>query len=386
MANHFCTNSVEEQVNYLIDKINGLNTNKLDKTAVVQETGTGTDVVMSQKAVTDAIANKGLDTLTNVNLTVGNTTVQYNTTNGIQINSTARFTSQGTNHDATMELDLPIVGKDGIVIDKAADSEKIEISGKNLRQALETEVGQYKVYASRNGNANDFLWTGVEVLDDLSLVIRGNNGCIYTNMPDAANTKDTTVPNKKYVDERYVKKTSSTAGTLIYTNVNGTDSSIGLSLGNEIGKVAQYYDKNQWPGDNSQGGLLVTATPTKPYHAANKKYVDDAIASSPSTTQTKYQHNLVLEGTQLGSTFKAFMSIPRSDNTAFGTLDEVIAAIGDAALPCTGYIYDGNQKSYNIVSFNPAGPGFEYNDPATGGQVFMIGNDDVTVTDVPISF
>ena len=76
-------------------------------------------------------------------------------------------------------------------------------------------------------------------------------------------------------DGRYVKKTSSTAGTLIYTNVNGTDSTIGLSAGNEVGKVAQYYDENQWPGDNSQGGLLVTATPTKPYHAANKKYVDE---------------------------------------------------------------------------------------------------------------
>ena len=85
-------------------------------------------------------------------------------------------------------------------------------------------------------------------------------------------------------DGRYVKKTSSTAGTLIYTNVNGTDSTIELSSGNEVGKVAQYYDENQWPGDNSQGGLLVTATPTKTYHAANKKYVDDAIGKVFSVT------------------------------------------------------------------------------------------------------
>lgn len=85
-------------------------------------------------------------------------------------------------------------------------------------------------------------------------------------------------------DERYVKKTSSTAGALIYTNVNGTDSTIGLSAGNEVNKVAQYYDENQWPGDNSQGGFLVTATPTKPYHAANKKYVDDAIGKVFSVT------------------------------------------------------------------------------------------------------
>lgn len=173
------------------------------------------EVDTSQKSVkfVDGGKDDGINSLTDVNLTLGDTTVQYDTTNGIQINSTARFTYGIGNHDATMGLDLPIVGTKGIVIEKAADSEKIEISGKN-----------------------------------------------------------------------FVKKTSSTAGTLIYTNVNGTDSAIGLSAGNEVGKVAQYYDENQWPGDNSQGGFLVTATPTKPYHAANKKYVDDAIGKVFSVT------------------------------------------------------------------------------------------------------
>lgn len=75
MANYFCANSVEEQVDYLTDKVKDIITNKLDKASIVQETGTGTDVVMSQKAVTDAIAGKGLDTLTDVNLTLGDTTV-----------------------------------------------------------------------------------------------------------------------------------------------------------------------------------------------------------------------------------------------------------------------------------------------------------------------
>ena len=55
---------------------------------------------------------QGWNTLTDVNLTLGNTTVQYDTTNGIQISSTARFTDGTGNHDATMDLDLPVVGKD----------------------------------------------------------------------------------------------------------------------------------------------------------------------------------------------------------------------------------------------------------------------------------
>ena len=80
------------------------------------------------------------------------------------------------------------------------------------------------------------------------------------------------------------------------------------------------------------------------------------------------------------------MSIPRSDDTAFGTLDEIIAALGDAYIPCTGYIYDGNQKSLAIVAFNTAGPGFECNNPESGGEVFTIANDDVTVTDNVLTF
>lgn len=62
MANYFCTDSVEEQVDYLTDKVTDLNTKKLDKAAVVQATGTGIDVVMSQKAVTDTI-NENLQTI-----------------------------------------------------------------------------------------------------------------------------------------------------------------------------------------------------------------------------------------------------------------------------------------------------------------------------------
>lgn len=71
----------------------------------------------------------GLTTLTNTNLTYGNTTVTYGATNGITINSTTRQTFNGTTHDSTMNLSLPIVAGDGVSIAKAADAEKIVISG-----------------------------------------------------------------------------------------------------------------------------------------------------------------------------------------------------------------------------------------------------------------
>lgn len=69
----------------------------------------------------------GIDTLTDVNLTLGDTILTYDTTDGIQMTSTGRFTYTGGQKDATVDLDIPIIAGDGISIDKAVDSEKIVI-------------------------------------------------------------------------------------------------------------------------------------------------------------------------------------------------------------------------------------------------------------------
>ena len=71
----------------------------------------------------------GLDTLTDTDFPFGNTTVTYNATNGITINGTMRQTYNTQNHDSMMELSLPIVAGDGVSIAKAANAEKIVITG-----------------------------------------------------------------------------------------------------------------------------------------------------------------------------------------------------------------------------------------------------------------
>lgn len=150
----------------------------------------------------------GWNTLTDVNLTLGDTTVQYDTTDGIQISSTARFTAQGTNHDAMMDLALPVVGKDGITIDKAADAEKIEISGKNFPHApyLASVGGRQVVIYNENNKTY-----GYRILDDSSLSqgaipfyrdpAQANeaylNKSLYTGDPKS----DYAAANKKYVDD-----------------------------------------------------------------------------------------------------------------------------------------------------------------------------------------
>lgn len=72
-------------------------------------------------------AGKGIDTLTDVNLTLGNTTVAYDTTNGMQISSTGRFTYADGQKDATVDLDIPIKAGDGIIIDKPANTEFVRV-------------------------------------------------------------------------------------------------------------------------------------------------------------------------------------------------------------------------------------------------------------------
>lgn len=412
MENYFCANSVEEQVDYLTDKVKDIITNKLDKASIVQETGTGTDVVMSQKAVTDAIANKGLDTLTGVNLTLGNTTVQYDTTNGIQLNSVARFTDVAGNHDATMELDLPVVGKDGIVIEKAADSEKIEVSGKNLIKDPYPGVNVTGAGIVNYKPINSADWGSAFIRNTHGLVSHAGYGAIvgYDDVgviyAKTTSNDPWSVVNKEYADNNFVKYNSteitdpsSKAIKLLPNGYYTLTEKATTGFTNNL--KSSYYTIAKFRYSASEGcAIAQDVTNSKMYVASfssatgtngwneipNKKYVDDAIASISPTTQTKYQHNLILEGTQLGSTFKAFMSIPRSDDTLFGTLDEIVAALGDAYIPCTGYIYDGNQKSFSIFAFNTAAPGFEYNNPESGGEVFTVANDNVTVTDNVLNF
>ena len=70
----------------------------------------------------------GLNTLSNTDFPFGDTTVTYNTTDGITMHGTMRQYYGTTNHDSTMELSLPIVAGNGVSIAKAANEEKIVIN------------------------------------------------------------------------------------------------------------------------------------------------------------------------------------------------------------------------------------------------------------------
>ena len=88
----------------------------------------------------------GLNNLTGTDLTYGNVTVTYNTTDGIGINGTMRQTYGDTNHDSTVDMNIPLVPGNGILIDKQAGTERVEVKLDSSRSITATGLT-----ASENG-------------------------------------------------------------------------------------------------------------------------------------------------------------------------------------------------------------------------------------------
>lgn len=95
-------------------------------------------------------AGKGIDTLTDVNLTLGNTTVTYDTTDGMQITSTGRFTYTDGQKDATVDLDIPIKAGVGVDIYKG-DGEFVEVRNTGIRNII---AGNNITATNTNGVVN----------------------------------------------------------------------------------------------------------------------------------------------------------------------------------------------------------------------------------------
>ena len=310
----------------------------------------------------------GIDTLTDLNLTLGDTTVQYDTDDGIQLTSTGRATYNGEQHDFTTDLDLPVIGTDGITIDKAADSEKIEISGSGCVQKDTTranvvyghtyDLAPQMFYVSQNnGNSN---W----------LVKYDTNGESGAKEPVGKGRLSSREPiqpyqlaNKKYVDDNYYKKTKVTDISACCLTP-APDTSYGVK---EIIKNVEWYGNNssgnivslsdfdqKYPGSTDKyvgdikpvgTGTVIVPEPTRNYHAANKKYVDDAVAAGTGTLQFKtlfgnqnivgtgnidlYKHHVKLSFTSSTYVGDYYTDIYSSQNFPIDSLTDLKTYLGD---------------------------------------------------------
>ena len=237
----------------------------------------------------------GIDTLKYLHLTKGNIKANYYPQDGIDITATGRATYQGENyhdedHDFDTTLRLPIFGKDGITIDKAADSEKIEISGKNFVPHY-NYTGFTRAYVV-DPSAKDstiIIRSGADNAGS-TLMLRAGDGSCEVAMPETP--VDLSITNKKYVDDNYRAKIKEPTGLMRAYIVNpyGKDDNIIVATSDSSSspdRLCLYRNENT--GITQPPGYLVTHTPTQSYQCANKKYVDDAVAgANPQTFKTLF--------------------------------------------------------------------------------------------------
>ena len=232
----------------------------------------------------------GIDTMTDLDLTYGNTTVDYNATNGMTVNGQARFTYDGGNaKDVTMGMEIPIVAGEGIVIGKKASEEKVEVK-------LDTDLtdGKYvpktttawRVYLTNGSGAQATLPYGS---DDISNTImhRNNRGGAKVNTPETLADDATDgkyIVNKEYVDNGFVAKNSKTTQrTQAYVkNPNGTQS---------MYDIAMYFSANTI-AVRGEAGRLQVGTPVGQNDAVNKKYAEaNFVPQKPSNFDTTTEYD-----------------------------------------------------------------------------------------------
>ena len=82
--------------------------------------------------------------ITDIDLTLGDKTVLYDTTNGIQLSATGKITRKdGTSEQPQVDLDIPVVSGNGITIEKAANKEQVSIKVNTSVVALKSDLTSY---------------------------------------------------------------------------------------------------------------------------------------------------------------------------------------------------------------------------------------------------
>nr|DAH30532.1 MAG TPA: hypothetical protein [Caudoviricetes sp.] len=178
------------------------------------------------------------------------------------------------------KVDLSFVGKDGITIDKAADSEKIEISGSGLVPKLDPAPTYFSavIYSPIQK-----IYTGYKMEispQQLTIPYRDSKGNFKVG-DITADDDGQYCANKKYVDDNYVKKLENISSfDKVYTIKKDTQEQSFTYIDNDaslfINTLPIYVGSEAGKTEPSGSGRLVCYTPVQPWQVANKKYVDNA--------------------------------------------------------------------------------------------------------------
>ena len=289
----------------------------------------------------------GIDTLKYLHLTKGNIKASYYPQDGIMLTSTGRATYKGENyhdedHDFDATLKLPIFGKDGITIDKAADSEKIEISGSELLQKpFSYEEGSYTTdiwTLVQGGTSKKIFRMPIDYREDRPgrLVAVSPEGNVRTSDPKV----DYDCANKKYVDDNYVKIPSPAPNSwavLVYEPGQKKYTTYPMEINvSRLTVPYRDYDKQNFKvGD-------LTANDDGQY-CANKKYVDEAVARANPQFKTLfgsqsivgtgnidlYRHHVKISTNSGTYSYEYYTDIISSQNFPIESITDLKTYLGD---------------------------------------------------------
>lgn len=269
----------------------------------------------------------GINTMTDLDLTYGNTTVTYNTTDGMTINGQARFTYDGgTTKDVTMDVKVPIVAGEGITIDKVNGQDKVEVK---LDTAF-TDAHYVKSVAGTENQPAVYVRDvkGVDATIPLinysakpwSIVQRGSSGAVKVGTA----VEDSDAMPKKQVEDGFVAKVTTSASNprLYGITYEGKPVIVPYSQSNGAQTVAM----------RGQGGTLKVGTPSGVSDATTKAYVDDKVASIPIF------HRHVIQITNNDNTSQILLTIINDSAVGIDTVTKLAEfLVNTQYYPANGY-------------------------------------------------
>lgn len=285
----------------------------------------------------------GIDTLKYLHLTKGNIKAQYYPQDGIQLTSTGRATYKGENyhdedHDFETTLKIPIVGKDGITIDKAADSNKIEISGSGCIPKFNQAPTNYTAAVVYSPGSKTYTPYKMEIIPQtLTLPYRDGIKANFKVGNLTADDDGQYCANKKYVDDNFVKMPSPTPtkwSVLVYSPIDKKYSAYQMET-KPTKLTMPYRDDN---------GTFEVGEPVLNSNPATKKYVDEAVAgANPQTFKTLfgsqsivgqgnidlYKHHVKLSTNSGTYSYEYYTDIISSQNFPIESLTDLKTYLGN---------------------------------------------------------
>ena len=312
-------------------------------------------------------AGVGINTMTDLDLTYGNTTVNYDTVNGININGQARFTYDGgTTKDVPMDIDVPVVAGEGITIDKVNGQEKVEVKldtaftdGKYLKKVTVTEGSNLAYVANFSGGQGTI---PIEVIPIRgSLVQRTAGGVVKVGKAVA---DDDAMP-KKQVEDGFVKK--------------GTEAAAVYCINREGIETMIPYNEYAIPFTlvrRVDNGIVKVGTPVGVNDATTKAYVDGL---------HHYSHHIhITDGTSEIFITLAIKNYPNAVTTLDGVTELVEALTGEMQPIMATGVVDGHNVHAVLVQADQKLYAKFYD--STKGiltdKVQVLFNDTVTVHDI----